>query len=434
MILNKIILQNFRGFNFQEIDLHPRITLFIGINGAGKTSVLDAISILLSYLVSGILNERSTGKQIKLTDIKNGKSRAIIDILTTNPEASWTRSKALRKDPEKYEGLEISALANQEFIDYRTGIYKSIISSGSKTNSPIFVFYPVNRALIEIPLRLRKKREFDSLEAYESAVTPNVGFKYFFEWFRNREDLENETKLIHISEASKNGSQNYNLYQDPQLSAVRHAIGEFMPDFTELKVRRNPLRMTVTKNGNTLEIGQLSDGEKCTLALVGDIARRLAIANPMKENPLEGEGIILIDEIELHLHPKWQRDLIKRLPIIFPNCQFLLSTHSPQAIGELQPESIRVLFRDENNDLKHYIPDQSFGLTTNEILQEIMDSEIQNKSVSDHIDLLSRLIDSEKWSEAVDLMATIKSNTNGSISELVRAESLMTMLREDLND
>lgn len=70
-------------------------------------------------------------------------------------------------------------------------------------------------------------------------------------------------------------------------------------------MKRNPLRMVVNKGSLTISVDLLSDGEKCTLALIGDLARRIALANPNRDNPLDGEGIVLIDEIELHMHPSW---------------------------------------------------------------------------------------------------------------------------------
>ena len=84
-----------------------------------------------------------------------------------------------------------------------------------------------------------------------------------------------------------------------------------------------------------LDVLQLSDGEKCTLALFGDIARRLAIANPSLDDPLQGDGVVLIDELELHMHTSWQRKVISMLKKTFPNIQFIITTHSPQILGEV---------------------------------------------------------------------------------------------------
>ena len=100
---------------------------------------------------------------------------------------------------------------------------------------------------------------------------------------------------------------------DRELDAVRNAIYKFMPEFNKIRVRRNPLQMVVEKKGEQLAVNQLSDGEKTYIALVGDLCRRLVLANPTLENPLEGEGIVLIDELDLHLHPQWQTEITTRL-------------------------------------------------------------------------------------------------------------------------
>ncbi len=91
--------------------------------------------------------------------------------------------------------------------------------------------------------------------------------------------------------------------------------------------------MLIDKHGETLNVSQLSQGEKSLMTLVGDIARRLAMMNPSLASPLEGDGIVLIDEVDLHLHPKWQRSLLERLTTTFPGCQFVVTTHSPLVVS-----------------------------------------------------------------------------------------------------
>lgn len=121
-------------------------------------------------------------------------------------------------------------------------------------------------------------------------------------------------------------------------------------EFDELQVKRNPLRLAVKKNGREYSVDQLSDGEKCTLALIGDLARRLALANQNSENPLAGSGIVLIDEIELHMHPSWQRKVFPVLRKTFPNIQFIVTTHSPQVLGEVSNQfNLFMLSENENH-------------------------------------------------------------------------------------
>ena len=162
-----------------------------------------------------------------------------------------------------------------------------------------------------------------------------------------------------------------------ELSCVRRAIELFVPEYSNLRVKRTPRpHMLIDKCEQTLNLDQLSDGEKNLIALVGDIARRLSIANPNLPDPLEGEGIILIDEIDLHLHPQWQRMVVGRLSSTFKNCQFIVTTHSPQVLGEVDPENIHLLYSDPELGIQASQPDQSFGLTANDIIDEIMGSSL----------------------------------------------------------
>src|SRR5690606_16645134 len=126
---------------------------------------------------------------------------------------------------------------------------------------------------------------------------------------------------------------------------LEQAIKTFLPEVSNLKLHEGrPPRFSVMKSGRMLFLEQLSDGERGLLALVFDLTRRLAIANPDSANPIsEGVALVLIDEIELHLHPKWQRDVLQRLRGIFKACQFVVTTHSPLVLGEVPARCVRFL-------------------------------------------------------------------------------------------
>lgn len=112
-------------------------------------------------------------------------------------------------------------------------------------------------------------------------------------------------------------------------------------DFSDIKIKISDedAQMVAIKHNTELSIAQLSEGEKCILAMTGDLARKLAIANPSRENPLEGEGIVLIDEVDLHLHPSWQGRIMPLLFRTFPNVQFIVTTHSPKVLSEITDEA-----------------------------------------------------------------------------------------------
>ena len=209
-------------------------------------------------------------------------------------------------------------------------------------------------------------------------------------------------------------------YRDRQLESVRGAITSLQPDFSDLRVERLPLRMTVIKRGQELIINQLSDGEKCLLAMVGDLAKRLAIANPSLPDPLQGSGVVLIDEIELHLHPKWQREIIPALTITFPNCQFIVTTHSPQVISQVKPEGIYILEKtDEGVVAKR--PESSFGRDSNRILEDLMGVPARPQEIKDRLHELFRLIDEGNLDGARQLSQEIADIIGQDEPELVKA-------------
>lgn len=364
MHIEKLMLSNFRGAKELSLELNSRLNVFVGVNGAGKTSILDATAILLSWLTNRIRNYNSPGRKIREQDIKNGTSPAMLSLVINYNSISyeWNLGKNRMGN---YIAKNQSSLI--ELRELTKKIQELLATENENNYLPLLAHYPVNRVVNDIPLRIRRTHDFSLISAYDESLTSGANFRIFFEWFREREDLENENRK-YVNELFKpEGFQ----FPDSQLVAVRKALEKFMPEFANLTVRRNPLRMEVMKQGKKLIVDQLSDGEKCLMAMIGDIARRLAIANPSMENPLEGEGIILIDEIDLHLHPKWQRMLIPKFSEVFPNCQFLISTHSPHVITQVKPEKLFFLTL-EDDGLKAEHPSESYGLTSERILEDLM--------------------------------------------------------------
>ncbi len=442
MNIDSLTLIGFRGIKNLSLNFHKQLTVVVGNNGAGKSTILDALAILLSWVVARIRSSGSSGRNIQELDIYCHAIFACLNI-KTDGIGEWLLVKSKKSSIDKRmtnfetlkEFIEIETSNKikiksteksflQAVSDYAKTVREIIGTNDGYCSIPLFVYYPINRAVLDIPLRIRKSHEFSLLEAYDNALTSGAAnFRSFFEWFRNREDLENENK--------RDSTDNF---VDKQLQAVRAALECFLPEFKHFKVKRNPLRMVAIKHEREIRIEQLSDGEKCLIAMIGDLARRLAIANPTLENPLFGEGIVLIDEIELHLHPTWQRSFVGNLIRTFPNCQFVLSTHSPQVLGEVKGESIRVLFRDENSNIQCHTPDQALGLDSVEILEVIMGTSARNKEITEKLHQIFVLIDEDKFEEAKQSIRILKEKLNGSIPEIVRAESLITMLEPSEED
>lgn len=363
MHIKKLTLTNYRSAGNLSLDLHERLNVMVGMNGAGKSSILDATAILLSWAVSRIKHGGASGRPINDSDIKNGQFFAMLEI-ECNYNSSAVEWKIVRVRTGRKKDIK-SVLHGVNELSKQIQIL--VEEQSGRANIPVFAYYPVNRAVLDIPLRIREKHSFDLFSAYDESLSRGANFRTFFEWFREREDLENENRKYKDQLIKPDDF----LFPDPQLEAVRQALGKVLPEFANLAVRRNPLRMEVEKCGKRLTVNQLSDGEKCLMALVGDLARRMAIANPSLSNPLDGDGIILIDEIDLHLHPKWQRMVIPKLVEVFPNCQFIISTHSPHIITHVRPENL-FLLKQTDSGIEAEQPRESYGKNVDRILEDLM--------------------------------------------------------------
>ena len=323
MVLKRLRLEDFRRFTTAEMKFARRLNVIVGVNGAGKSSILSAIATLLTWYVRRLVspNGQGAGASIAERDIRATCPLSSIGLTVVDGEKdiSWTLNKGIKGAPIFDIKSDLKEL----------GEYVRMLREDKLESVPVIVAYTVNRSVIDIPLRIKKHHVFSVLSAYDDAFDRAANFRRFFEWFRENEDVENER----IADTVMMGGVPH--FVNNELAAVRRALSQFLPEFSGWKIRRTPLRMEVTKEGIPLSVEQLSDGEKCMIALVGDLARRLIVANPGMEDPLQGNGVVLIDEIELHLHPEWQRRVLPRLLQTFPHFQFAVTTHSPLVLAQL---------------------------------------------------------------------------------------------------
>lgn len=411
MKVKRLKMNSFRGISDLNLEFdQDEPTVFIGINGVGKSTILECLAILLSWLTKRIQNSNSSGRSFNEDDIKKGAKEThneITILINDGQELAWSLthvSKGRSKDTSSNLG-ELKTVVDN--------IHEQLDST-SYAALPLAVYYPTNRAVLDIPLKIRTKHSFEQITAYDEVLTGGqIDFRRFFEWFRDREDLENELRL--------NDSNKYR-DRDRQLQAVRNAIANLLDGFSNLRVRRSPLRMTADKQGDELIVNQLSDGEKCLLALAGDLARRLAIANPDTDrNPLHGSGVVLIDEIELHLHPKWQRAIIPNLAKTFPNCQFIITTHSPQVISDLK--WVHLLRSTSEGVVVERLP--SYGKDSNRILATLMGTPERPQEILESLRELFRFIDKGELDNARRLRQELAHRMGEEDPEFVRADWLI---------
>jgi predicted ATP-binding protein involved in virulence len=246
---------------------------------------------------------------------------------------------------------------------------------------------------------------------------------------RQRKSLFSEFKTIpgtidHIIREDMRKRKNAYRNEGRELQIVRKAVEKFMPGYKNLEIKRVPRpRMMLKKDGEFFNLDQLSDGEKGFITLVGDIARRLTIANPNLENPLRGKGIVLIDEIDLHLHPNWQRQIVPKLLKIFPNCQFFISTHSPQVISHVKPENI-FLLNQTKEGISFNKPSETYGMSIDRTVELVMDDEARPEEIRDELDSLFECIEREQFKKAKEIVANLKKDMPTD-PEILQAEMLI---------
>ncbi|MDF5726210.1 MAG: AAA family ATPase, partial [Rhizonema sp. PD37] len=355
-----------------------------------------------------------------------------ITIVREANKFSWTmvQKRIYKQNQSNYDELNSYIKLLQENLNFHPS-----------SNLPVMVYYQTHRMILKNPYKFNNKSKNTSNKnanyqflAYEKAFSIGVNdFQDFFDWFKEEEDYENEIRLRDDTE-----------YRNPKLEIIRRAIVSFLQifsndHFSDLRVVRATAErnvnfghissqpsLTITKNHQDLKLEQLSDGEKMLLMLVTDLARRLAIANPSASDALKGEGIVLIDEIDLHLHPQWQRTVIRSLTQTFPNCQFLVTTHSPQVLSGVRRENVFIL---ENYEIVENTP-HTYGKDSNSILYELMNVKERPDEVQQQIDDCFKLIDHGHLESAKSALNRLSNLLGENDTEVVRANTLIGFLEE----
>lgn len=414
--IKSLELNNFRCFETLTLAFHQRLNVFFGENGSGKSSIIEAINIMLGNIISVLGTNTAVKTNFAYEDIFNTSKTASIDLtLYDNGTISFGMQGSKTITDGNFATKTVNAMGQLE--GYVKNIIDMIITNENTVKLPIFVSYKSTRHTECFMTKNGEPYKLSAKACYDDAICWNIGYTNFFKWFKEREDLE-------LQKAKKDTN-----YFDKQIQAVRNATS-LVSNFSNFSFDREVWQFVLEKKKKQVLFNQLSDGERGYLLLVGDIARRLAIANPVLEDPLEGEGIILIDEIELHLHPKWQRTIISKLLEVFPHCQFIITSHSPQVLGEIEDaNSIWILEEGE----KPYHPSRAFGMESSELLREIMGAESRNADVSKELEEIDRLIDSNQFEEARSAIQTLSQKT-GEIPAIIGANSYLTMMGQGHNE
>ncbi|RYE41427.1 MAG: DUF2813 domain-containing protein [Hyphomicrobiales bacterium] len=384
--IERCCIKNFRGVRDLSIELHEHVTVFFGINAAGKTTLLDALAIGLGAYTARVPKARGLSFQ-KHGDIRipwktNEKWGEVAAVECRYARIAVTGQKQLEWDVHKLRWAADRAggpfIGLKQLHERFDPLLKDALEAGEHDADtapplPLVAAYGTERAVVALPLRKRDFQEdFHRLSALDGSLKTSTRFKSVFEWFVVAEDEERRER-----ERRKDFS-----YHHPPLEWVRGAVMRAGLRCQRPRIETRPnLRMMVDLKHpddslEEIDIASLSDGYRTHFALIVDIARRMVQLNPSDDlkSPDRGtntEAVILIDEIDLHLDPTWQARVVQGLRDAFPRAQWVLTTHSEQVIGSVPAESVRKLVAGDGEVLVEDVPFAE-GATSERILIELM--------------------------------------------------------------
>ena len=415
MIVETLRVANVRAIGEAEFDFLPGFNLIVGINGAGKTSVLDALGTCLSAISRYANASRIRGKTLSANDIRIGADTLEIQCgvriaaeqysyLIHKPRASSVPQKKSAGNPRRqvYDTPEISG-----FIGAAPPI-----RSDEPDGRAFGVLFSTNRA---VPSKRSPKKGVAignvTAALADAFANRELRLSEFAAWARVQESLRNE----HAAAGRV-------------LDSCERSVARFLPGYENLRVDDEGGRLLVIDRGTTtIPLRHLSDGERGILAVVLDLTRRLAQANPELTDPtLEAAAVVLIDEIELHLHPKWQRQVVHNLATTFPRCQFIATTHSPQIIGEVPHDRIQIM-----SDGRVYRPTHSLGVDSSRILEEIMRARPRARVVEDLLAEASGAIGVQQFDDARQVLNQLAQFLEPNDPEVTRLTSLIQFLESE---
>lgn len=414
-VIHSVSIENYRGLKKAYLEL-GKVNVLVGVNGSGKSSILQAISLCGFELFRPLVKVFNLEHAPSIHDFHDGEDEIHFK-MHFKTDGPRDVSQELDFGFEKRLG-HISIFHE---LDTTYGGERLIeLTAKEDTLLDVFLFYPVQRSVPNSDFDLQPLPEIGSprLVGYAGAFVRATNFSAFFSWFRGQEDIENEMRLT----KSPN-------FRNPHLEAVRRAVEQALNGYKNLRVQRSPrLAMVMLKGGDQTSLEQMSDGEKAVITLIGDIARRACILNPHLENPLESPGVVMIDEIEQHLHPQWQRKIVEKLPEVFPNIQFIFTSHSPIVCNSVGPDELLVI---KDGEIKSAT---AYGWSTKDVLKEIFEIDERPPEISNKLKQLDAAIDDANLELAKELVSELSKNLPAQDPELLRANVLIPMLEIEAMD
>lgn len=418
MRIDTLTISNFKAFESRKFDFHPQFNLIVGVNGTGKTSLLDALSVaagswflgLRGYDSRHISHEEARLAAHNFDDEIRFEAQYPVKVTTkgivSENSMIWERSLESPSGKTHFRhASEIKALAARQ---------DQAVREGKEVLLPLISYYGTGRlwqepraeSQVKGSQRLVGKNVVSRLDGYLNSVTPRISTKELVLW---------------IARQSWAGYQQgkespiFKVVKDAMIACVEGAENLYFDP------KRGEVVVVMKGQRGTQPFFNLSDGQRCMLAMVGDIAQKAAKLNPHlgKDVLRLTPGLVLVDELDLHLHPKWQRRVISDLRRTFPKIQFICTTHSPQLVGQVKADEVLLLDSTRGDH-----PSQTYGMDSNWLLRHVMGGADRDPKVAAELDSIFEHLELGDFSAAQTKINAFRGKY-GEHPELAEAQALI---------
>ncbi|WP_411390596.1 AAA family ATPase [Pseudomonas sp. MPB23] len=397
MRLDQLHIQNFRCYEDATFDFQPGFNLVVGVNGSGKTSLLQAVAASLysfsSSLGGAILQISDQDVRFEIQEFE-GRYRfeSIYPVRLNAVGSAFGRTVW---DESMVRGGQLNVF-DIPVINSSTDILNPL--SEKNVDLPLMAFYRADRRWNspDVSVEFAALQQPSRLDAYKDWLDASANLKTFESWLIGK-TLERLQKMSRSAASTK--------FND-ELQLINSALTHALPDAKGIEYDLGIRSLLVHfENSRSLTFNSLSDGQRGMVAMVSDIARRMCLLNPHLKNKVleETTGIVIIDELDIHLHPGWQRTIASTLKKIFPKIQFIAASHSPQIIGSLKPGEVILLTSEAPSH-----PRVTYGLDSSRVLEEVMGVPERAPEVEVLLSELFSTIEDNELEKAKTLLLALK--------------------------
>ena len=421
MQIDKLKLSNFRCYEELEIDFEPKLTVIVGENGKGKTAIFDALAIALEpYLrCFNVAGRHISAKDVRRVPVYKEDGKHIATMRSQYPVEITLNGQVHGEHITCIKSVADAGLAEKVDENLLERSKKLCMASleDKSTILPAFAYYGTARMWADSSLMDASKEELEQRTiGYKECLEPSSSYNTFGRWFK------------HISQHAKSS------YVDASALLVKKAVQQAIDaclestGFHDLYYNFD-LDCFVINHPDVGEmiVDDLSDGFRSILSMVADLAYRMVRLNPQlgEQAVVQTPGVVLIDEIDMHLHPLWQQTVLLDMQRAFPKVQFIVTTHSPQVLSSVPAESVRVLVWGRSFEGVRRVS-FSMGASSAQILQDIQNVTLRSERlpIVQSLKRYLELVSEDQWDteEAIKLRKQLDAWSNGNEPALLRAD------------